>query len=65
MILLVECKLGGYMPPKDRRHLIFLARRRTGGKAVLAFRRGTGLLLKEISTKCSKIEGTFDLEFPK
>jgi Holliday junction resolvase len=65
MILLVECKLGGYMPPRDRRHLISLARRRTGGKAILAFRRGTDLLLKEISTKWSKFDRPFDLEFPK
>jgi len=59
-ILLVECKLGGYIPKAERRHIISLAKRQVGGRAVLAFRRGRKLVLKELSSRWAGRDKLFD-----
>jgi len=59
-ILLVECKVNGYIPPTERRHIVRLARKRVRGKAILAFRRGQELVLAELSAKSAKFDKPFD-----
>ncbi len=60
-IILVECKVDGYLPSTERRHIVRLARRQVGGKAVLAFRRGRDLLLRELSPKSANHDKPFGL----
>ena len=52
------------MPLRERRHLISLARRQVGGRAILAFRKGQNLILNEISARMSKFDRPFDPEVP-
>jgi len=59
-ILLVECKVDGYIPSSERRHIVRLARKQVRGKAILAFRRGQKLLLAELSAKSAKFDKPFD-----
>jgi len=59
-ILLVECKVDGYIPSTERRHIVRLARTEVRGKAILAFRRGQRLLLAELSAKSAKSDKAFD-----
>jgi len=59
-ILLVECKVDGYIPSSERRHIVRLARKQVRGRAILAFRRGQKLLLAELSTKSAKFDKPFD-----
>lgn len=59
-ILVIECKVDGYIPSTKRRHIVRLARKQIGGRAILAFRRGRELLLSELSPKSAKFDKPFD-----
>jgi len=59
-IILVECKVDGYMPSTERRYMVRLARRKVGGKAVLAFRRGRVLLLRQLSPRSANFDRPFE-----
>jgi Holliday junction resolvase len=48
-LVLVECRVGGSLSRKERRHLVSLARKELGGEALLAQRNGGSLVLKRIS----------------
>jgi Holliday junction resolvase len=60
-ILLVECKLRGYMPPAERRSIVRLARNHIqGSKPILAFRKDGRLLLFQVSPRSAKFDKPFD-----
>jgi len=61
-ILLIECKVNGYMPPAERRRIVSLARRQVGGTPILAFRKGHELLLSELSSRRARLHKPFDAQ---
>jgi len=61
-ILLVECKVNGYMPSAERRHIVSLARRQVRGKPILAFRKAHELVLSELSSKSARLDKPFNAQ---
>jgi Holliday junction resolvase len=59
-ILLVECRVHGYIGPAERRKIIKLARTQVRGKPVLAFRRDGQLLLRLLYQRSTKHETLLD-----
>ena len=59
-ILLIECKLHGYLPSAERRHIVRLARNHIQGRPLLAFRKEGRLLLCEISRRSARFDRPFD-----
>ncbi len=53
-ILLVECKVHGYISPAERRKILRLAREQIGGKPVLAFRSEGRLAFRLLSARTAK-----------
>gem|GEM_PF-1998050 len=60
IILLVECKIRGYIPPKQRRRMMRLTKSNPGAKAVLAMKSENGLLFRELSRRSSRYDKPFD-----
>ncbi len=60
VILFVECKLHGYMPSAERRHIVRLARNHIKAKALLALKKEGRLLLYEISRRSARFDRCFD-----
>lgn len=55
-ILLIECKVHGYLSPAERRKMISLAHKQIGGMAVLAFREEGTIAFRAISRRTAKYD---------
>jgi len=58
--LLVECKLGGYLPTPQRRRMARLARKQVRGRPILAFREARQIVLSQLSSKSARFDRPFD-----
>jgi Holliday junction resolvase len=59
-IIVVECKLRGYISIKERRQMCRLARIEIHAKPILAFERDSKLQLNELSSRSSRYDKPFD-----
>jgi Holliday junction resolvase len=59
-ILLVECRVHGYIAPAERRKLVKLARKQVGGQPVLAYRGNGRLCLRAVSSKPARCRKPLD-----
>jgi Holliday junction resolvase len=60
-ILLVECKVHGYIGPAERRKIRKLASRQLGGKPILASKREGDIMLQLLSSRSGKYDKPFDI----
>jgi len=60
-MLLVECKVHGYIAPAERRKIRKLANRRLGGKPILASKREGEIMLQLLSSRSGKYDKPFDI----
>jgi len=60
-ILLVECKVNGYIAPAERRKIRKLASRELGGKPILASKREGEITLRLLSSRSGKYDKPFDI----
>jgi len=58
-ILLVECKVHGYIAPAERRKILKLARQQVGGKPILASRKKREIMLRLLSSRSAKYDKPF------
>jgi len=60
-MLLVECKVHGYIAPAERRKIRKLVNRRLGGKPILASKREGEIMLQFLSSRSGKYDEPFDI----
>ena len=59
-ILLVECRVHGYVAPVERRKLVKLARKQLGAEPVLAYRGDGDVCLRLLSSKSGQYNKLVD-----